>query len=303
LHGRQPKPDLQAKTALFAWHANCKVQALNPIGRYAMTTAQALSARPFAEPLPSRKARLRLLKSDTAAKALTPPVAPGGRGPQRAGLEGVLWVLLAAGIHAAIVGAAWNREPQARTLRAPQEIELLRPAPVVPEVKPVEPPPPKRVEPPKAVEPPKNAPPPPAALRTQAAEAPQPNTMTVAENLSAPKSSGPVAAIPTPPPAPPPRVEETVTEPSGYAGYLNNPAPVYPKAAQRLGMQGRVVLRVRVLASGQVGEVEIKQSSGKALLDEAALAAVKGWTFAPAKRGNTAIDAWTQVPIDFKLAQ
>jgi protein TonB len=159
------------------------------------------------------------------------------------------------------------------------------------------------VEPPKAVQPVKNPPPPPAALRTQAAEAPQPNTMAVTENLSAAKSSGPVAAIPTPPPAPPARVEEPVTEPSGYAGYLNNPVPVYPKAAQRMGMQGRVVLRVRVLASGQVGEVEVRQSSGRALLDEAALTAVKGWTFAPAKRGNTAIDAWTQVPIDFKLAQ
>jgi protein TonB len=213
----------------------------------------------------------------------------------------LLWVLLTAGIHAAIVAGVWNRAPQTPALRAPQEIELLRPAP--PEPARIEPPPPKRVQPPKAIEPPKNAPPPPAALRTQAAETPQANTMTVAENLTATKTSGPVAAIPTPPPAPPARVEEPVTEPTGYAGYLNNPAPVYPKAAQRMGMQGRVVLRVRVLASGHVGEVEIKQSSGKALLDEAALSAVKGWTFAPAKRGSTAIDAWAQVPIDFKLAQ
>jgi protein TonB len=268
-----------------------------------MTTAHALSAKPFAEPLPSQKARLRLLKTGASRQALAAPATPAGQGPQRVGLEAVLWLLLATGMHAGIVTAVWNREPQARTLREPQEIELLRPPPVVPEAKPVEPPPPKRVPPPKAVEPPKSVPPPPAALRTQAAEAPQANTMTVAENLSAPITSGPVAAIPTPPPAPPARVEEPVTEPTGYAGYLNNPAPVYPKAAQRLGMQGRVLLRVRVLASGQVGAVEVKQSSGKAMLDEAALTAVKGWTFAPAKRGNTAIDAWAQVPIDFKLAQ
>jgi protein TonB len=268
-----------------------------------MTTAQALSARPFAEPLPSQKARLRLLKTDAAKQALALPAAPNTRGARRARLEGLLWVLLAAGIHAAIVATVWNREPPARTLRAPQEIELLRAAP--PEPQRITPPPqqpPKRVEQPKAIEPPKNAPPP-AALRTQVAEEPQANTMTVAENLTAPKTTGPVAAIPTPPPTPAARLEEPVTEPMGYAGYLKNPAPVYPKAAQRMGMQGRVVLRVRVLASGQVGEVEIKQSSGRPMLDEAALLAVKGWTFAPAKRGNTAIDAWAQVPIDFKLAQ
>jgi len=264
-----------------------------------MTTAHALNVQHLAPP--QRKARLRLLKSDPVASARIAAPANGEKAPPRAGVEAALWVLLAAGIHAVIVTGVWNRSSEPRTLRAPQEIELLRPPPVVPEPKRIEPPP-RRIDPPKAVEPPKNAPPP-AALRTQAAETPQPNTMTVAENLTAPKTSGPVAAIPTPPPAPPARVEEPITEPSGYAGYLNNPAPVYPKAAQRLGMQGRVVLRVRVLASGQVGDVEVKQSSGKSLLDEAALAAVKGWTFAPAKRGNTPIDAWTQVPIEFKLAQ
>jgi len=267
-----------------------------------MNTAQALSQASFAEPPLPKKARLRLLKSDSATLGLAQPAVPAGKLSKPAALEALLWVLLTTVVHASIVAAVLNREPQPRVLHAPQEIELLRPAPPPPEPKHIEPPPPPRVAPPKAVEPPKNAPPPPAALRTQTAETPQADTMTVAENLTAPKTSGPVAAVPAPPPAPPARVEEPVTEPTGYAGYLNNPAPVYPKAAQRLGMQGRVVLRVRVLASGHVGEVEIKQSSGKTLLDEAALSAVKSWTFAPAKRGNTAIDAWTQVPIDFKLA-
>ena len=118
---------------------------------------------------------------------------------------------------------------------------------------------------------------------------------------TASRSTGPVEAVPTPPPAPP-KVEEPITEPNGFAGYLNNPPPAYPKAAQRLGMQGRVLLRVHVLASGQVAAVEIRQSSGKSLLDEAALSAVRNWTFAPAKRGSTPAEAWTQVPIDFKLA-
>ena len=300
LNWRQLKPNFFGKTA-FYMARQLQSSFTYSIESHAMTTAQVLSSRRFAEPLPSRTGRLRLLKAVAAKQALALPAAPEARGAQRAGLEGFLWVLLAAGIHASIVFAVWNRETPTPSPRAPQEIELLRPAP--PEPQRIEPPPPKRIVPTKAVEPQKIASTPPAALRTPVAEAPQANTLTVAENLTAPKTSGPVVAIPTPPPAPTARVEEPVTEPTGYAGYLNNPAPLYPKAAQRLGMQGRVMLRVRVLASGQVGDVEIRQSSGKALLDEAALAAVKGWTFAPAKRGNTAIDAWTQVPIEFKLAQ
>jgi len=68
------------------------------------------------------------------------------------------------------------------------------------------------------------------------------------------------------PPAPlPPKVEEPITEANGSAAYLTNPPPAYPKAAQRLGLQGHVLLRVQVLANGHVGALEVKQSSGKTL--------------------------------------
>jgi len=123
--------------------------------------------------------------------------------------------------------------------------------------------------------------------------------MAVAENLQAQQTVGPVVSAPPAPSAP--KGVEPVTEPIGFAGYLNNPPPVYPRAAQRLNQQGRVILRVHVLASGQVGNVEIKQSSGTPLLDDAAVNAVKLWTFAPSKRGSTPIDGWATVPIDFKI--
>ena len=213
-----------------------------------------------------------------------------------------VWFALAIALlcHLSVVVGLWHRGNTPVAPSHVQEIELLRNAP----------PPPQKVEPPPKIEPqrkpdpvkaetPRNVPPP-AALRTEAAQAPVPNTMAVAENLTASRTSGPVEAVPTAPPAP--KAEEPITEPNGFAGYLNNPPPAYPKAAQRLGMQGRVLLRVHVLANGQVAAVEVRQSSGKTLLDEAAMAAVRSWTFAPAKRGNTPVDAWTQVPIDFKLA-
>lgn len=213
-------------------------------------------------------------------------------------LEPWALVLVAVAGHLLIVWAVWQRADAPRTIKAPQEIELLR---ATPEVKPVAPPP-HRPEPPKAAAQPKQAPPP-VALRTAPATtalAPA-DTVRIAENLQAQKSSGPIVAAPPSSPLAT-KADEPVTEANAFAGYLNNPPPVYPKSAQRQGLQGRVLLRVHVLANGQVGNAEIKQSSGKPVLDEAALAAVRGWTFAPAKKGLTAIDGWATVPIDFKLA-
>jgi len=277
-----------------------------------MTTAHALSFSPDtppSRPATHAQAALRLLPvppvsvAAAALSAQAPKGAPATQDPADITLaNGLGLVGLALALHAAAVWAVWPGEDKPRTLVHKQDIELLR---ALPEVKPEPPPPPvKRVDPPKAVQRPQPAPP--AALRTAPAEAPQPNTMTVAENLTAPPTSGPVVAAapaPAPAPAPPPPAppkEEPVTEPNGYAAFLNNPMPEYPRAAQRQGLRGKVVLRVFVLASGQVGQVEVKQSSGKTLLDEAGQAAVKNWTFAPAKKGKTPVDAWTQVTFDFQ---
>jgi len=108
----------------------------------------------------------------------------------------------------------------------------------------------------------------------------------------------PVAAAPAPPPPPP----EPVTEPRGYAGYKNNPPPEYPSLAQDRGLQGQVILKVRVLASGKPDSVTVDKSSGHKILDDAAIKAVAAWTFDPARRGQTAIDGWVKVPLNFKLS-
>jgi len=217
-----------------------------------------------------------------------------------------IWALggLAALLHGTAVIAYLNY-PQTSAVPVQKvnkvEIEFIKPKP--PEViEPPKPPPP----PPKAA---KQAPPPVAkpapALRTAAAQPNvAPEALTVPENREAPVSSAPVVATP---PAPevtqPVKAEEPITEATGSAAYLNNPPPDYPAFAQRQGWEGKVLLRVHVLASGKPDKVEIKQSSGRKTLDESALSAVKYWTFIPSKRGNTAIDGWATVPIEFKLAK
>ena len=112
--------------------------------------------------------------------------------------------------------------------------------------------------------------------------------------------AGPLVSAPPPPP-PPPKVVEKVTQPHAGAGYLNNPAPVYPEIAMDNGWEGKVLMKVHVLANGRPDTVSVVKSSGKPVLDSEAVRTVKKWLFAPAKRGTTPIDGWVTVPISFNL--
>lgn len=188
----------------------------------------------------------------------------------------------------------------------PMTIEFSQPAPPVvktpppapePVVQPEEPPPPvvdelaSKPAPPKPVPKPK---PTPVVKKTPPKPVPKPAVQP------APPPQPVAAPAPPAPPKPAP-APEPVTPASANAGYLNNPAPQYPALAMRRNWEGTVLLRVHVLANGKPGDVQIQKSSGRSQLDDAALAAVKRWSFAPAKQGNQPVDGYVSVPIDFKL--
>ncbi len=111
--------------------------------------------------------------------------------------------------------------------------------------------------------------------------------------------------IDAPPPpadsAPPPAAAPALVLPRFDAAYLQNPPPIYPPLARRMGDQGRVFLRVLVAADGLAYQVELKTSSGSARLDHAALDTVKRWRFVPARHGDRPVAAWVIVPISFSL--
>jgi protein TonB len=89
---------------------------------------------------------------------------------------------------------------------------------------------------------------------------------------------------------------------TGSPGYRTNPKPEYPPLAREKGYEGLVLLRVRVLPDGKAGDVLVERSSGHAILDQAALRAVKTWLFAPATRNGIAVSSWVSVPVRFALA-
>lgn len=92
-------------------------------------------------------------------------------------------------------------------------------------------------------------------------------------------------------------------EPDYHASYLNNPLPAYPMVARRMGWQGKVVLNVEVLESGLPGQIKLHQSSGRDVLDNAAIQAVRGWKFVPARQNGQMVAKWFLVPIPFILKE
>ena len=126
--------------------------------------------------------------------------------------------------------------------------------------------------------------------------------------------TAPTTVTPTPanPPAPPIVANapaavnsagpaDAIEPPHFNVAYLNNPRPAYPPIARKLGLEGLVVLRVQVSAAGVPEQVAVAQTSGAPVLDEAALKAVQGWTFVPARRGDTPVAHVVEVPIRFQL--
>lgn len=80
-----------------------------------------------------------------------------------------------------------------------------------------------------------------------------------------------------------------------------NGAPIYPSLARQRGYEGVVVLAVEVLATGVVGSIKLKKTSGYDRLDQAALEAVRSWRFEPGKVGPKPVDMMVEVPIRYVL--
>ena len=83
--------------------------------------------------------------------------------------------------------------------------------------------------------------------------------------------------------------------------YLKHPAPKYPRIARIRGYQGNVVLEVLVDRNGNVGDLRVLSSSGYPILDKAAEAAVKNWSFEPGIIGKDKVAMWVRIPIRFEL--
>lgn len=82
---------------------------------------------------------------------------------------------------------------------------------------------------------------------------------------------------------------------------LSNPAPAYPESCRKAGISGTTVVGLTISSDGSVSSAWVVSSSGNGTLDSAAVNAVYGWQFVPAKQNGVAITCNSQVPVTFNL--
>ncbi|MGQ9367590.1 energy transducer TonB [Azospirillum sp. A39] len=144
------------------------------------------------------------------------------------------------------------------------------------------------------------APPPPPR-----AKPPPPRTAAIPK-VNAPAAAAP-ARTPGPAAAPPDAAQAGAGGGAAAAGPSRSAAPVdaapppYPPLARRRGLEGRVVLTVRVSPAGRAESVDVLVSSGHAILDAAARDAARGWRYRPALDAGIAVAAALEIPVQFRL--
>ncbi len=105
------------------------------------------------------------------------------------------------------------------------------------------------------------------------------NTLMTKDRTLAKAPPAPLPPAPPPPPAFAPVDEESVTEfPEAYY----KPQPPYPELARRMGVEGKVRLKVGVDRKGNVKSVKVLQGAGYGM-DEAAVKAMWKYKFRPAR--------------------
>ena len=240
------------------------------------------------------------------------PATPYVRRQDRTLLLVLLLVAASVGVHLmAFEGlSAWARSQSAGpTLNRPIELVMVEieppkppPPPEEPKPEPVKPPPIKvarREKPPPKVEeapPPPNEPPPETP--------PQPVPLVVGISMSSTTTAGGFAA---------PvgntaygKVADKAQDPSQVQAYRapkyvpvyqvdREPETVaevhipYPPEARRAGIEGKVIMSIRIDPQGQVTSVKVLNGPGYGL-DEAAAAAMKRAKFRPAVKGGEAVE-------------
>ena len=271
-----------------------------------------------------RRAALRVVAGSSVAPSERLPMLapPSSRDGDILGIGPTGWLgALAVYAFAAVaLLLAWRATPPEAWPEAPARFRVVFEEPAAPRPEPAvsEPAPSPETavaEPTEALEPPLPAPapepPPPPTVAESSLPVevppPPPPKPVLRHALNAAPAMRPAPAAPAPStaapsPQPTPQIAAVpVLPPRPISGLSANAKPAYPAEARRLGMQGRVVLRVDVSAAGLPLGVSVAASSGHEVLDRAARAAVERWRFNPATQAGVPVAGTADVPVQFRL--
>jgi len=97
---------------------------------------------------------------------------------------------------------------------------------------------------------------------------------------------------------PAPAMVEDILTP---ATVINSIAPEYPRSALRRGTEGFVKLRFLVLSSGEIDDIEVVESEPATVFNQAAIDAIRQYSFAPATRNGAPEEQIIEQKLNFKI--
>ena len=106
-------------------------------------------------------------------------------------------------------------------------------------------------------------------------------------------------ALPQPPPPPPAPQKPVRLSAYEMPRKIHDVAPRYPELAQRARVEGVVIIEAVIAVDGTVRDARVLKSV--ALLDRAALDAVKQWRYAPTRLNGVAVPVIVTVTVQFRL--
>ena len=100
-----------------------------------------------------------------------------------------------------------------------------------------------------------------------------------------------------PPAKPPVLIDATIDQ-----RYAREFQPVYPAGEQRLGNEGKVMIRVLVGTDGRVKQVERVSAPSEAFWQTTERQALSRWRLRPATRDGVPVEAWRTMTVRFEIA-
>lgn len=136
---------------------------------------------------------------------------------------------------------------------------------------------------------------------------PQPKPTPMPTPNLPPSDNAPVAPATPPAPPAPPAEPAPAPAPSGPISVgindiqCSEPPLVYPSMSQKMGEEGRAMVKISIGTAGEVTNVAVTSSSGSPRLDRAATDAARAIKCSPYKQNGRAVPVVASKPFVFKL--
>jgi len=128
---------------------------------------------------------------------------------------------------------------------------------------------------------------------------PQPDFVNTAEK---PVIVPPLPPLPQPEANPPTATPEPVTVDASFdRRFADALQPPYPPAMQRIGTEGRAVVRVLIGVDGRVKAVEPVEATDAAFHEATERQALRRWRFKPATRDGQPVESWKTMAVRFVI--